>query len=242
MPVARYRDRHSVAGRKSGHGDSLVLAGVLRTDMHAHRPLPAGSELAQAIAVLARAQQDAVWDRTTAHNKLRSRLREYFPGFLAAFAGLDGGILRPEARVILAAAPTSAAAAGALMPVIAQVRGQPGLQRPPEHGRDQLTQHGPGPGQPQPPAASFDRSSSASSSRPSISSRSGTRAASVSPAAPSSRRGFIPPWKGAASLRSGSLPSPGIAVSAPVKSPVTVVSTVIPRPGGCPPPSFDYPL
>jgi hypothetical protein len=64
MSVARYRDRHSVAGRKSDHGDSLVLANVLRTDMHAHRPLPADSELAQAIAVLARAQQDAVWDRT----------------------------------------------------------------------------------------------------------------------------------------------------------------------------------
>jgi transposase len=111
MAVARYRDRHSVAGRKSDHGDAVVLAGVLRTDMHAHRPLPADSELAQAIAVLARAQQDAVWDRTTAHNKLRSHLREYFPGFLAAFAQARGGILRPEARTILAAAPTPAAAA-----------------------------------------------------------------------------------------------------------------------------------
>ena len=75
MSVARYRDRHSVAGRKSDHGDSFVLASVLRTDMHAHRPLPADSELAQAVAVLARAQQDAAWDRITAHNKLRSHLR-----------------------------------------------------------------------------------------------------------------------------------------------------------------------
>jgi transposase len=111
MAVARYRDRHSVAGRKSGKGDAAVLANVLRTDMHAHRPLPAGTELAQAVAVLARAQQDAVWDRTTAHNKLRSHLREYFPGFLAAFAGARDGIMRPEARVILAAAPTPADAA-----------------------------------------------------------------------------------------------------------------------------------
>lgn len=111
MSVARYRDRHSVAGRKSDHGDSFVLANVLRTDQHAHRPLPADSELAQAIAVLARAQQDAVWDRTTAHNKLRSHLREYFPGFLAAFASARDGIMRPEARTILAAAPTPAAAA-----------------------------------------------------------------------------------------------------------------------------------
>jgi hypothetical protein len=85
MAVARYRDRHSVSGGKSDPGDSFVLANVLRTDMGMHRPLPADSELAQAIAVLARAQQDAVWDRTTAHNKLRSHLREYYPGFLAAF-------------------------------------------------------------------------------------------------------------------------------------------------------------
>jgi transposase len=111
MAVARYRDRHSVAGRKSDHGDAVVLANILRTDSHAHRPLPADSELAQAIAVLARAQQDAVWARTTAHNKLRSHLREYYPGFLAAFADARGGITRPEARVILAAAPDPAAAA-----------------------------------------------------------------------------------------------------------------------------------
>src|SRR5438045_48202 len=111
MAVARYRDRHSVAGRKSDRGDAVVLASILRTDAHAHRPLPADSELAQAIAVLARAQQDAVWARTAAHNKLRSHLREYYPGFLAAFADARGGITRAEARAILAAAPTPAAAA-----------------------------------------------------------------------------------------------------------------------------------
>ena len=105
MSVARYRDRHSVAGRKSDKGDSAVLANVLRTDLHAHRPLPADSELAQAVAVLARAQQDAVWERVHAQNKLRSHLREYFPGFLAAFGSARGGITRPEARVILAAPP-----------------------------------------------------------------------------------------------------------------------------------------
>lgn len=78
------RVRHSVAGRKSDHGEAVVLANILRTDSHAHRPLPADSELVQAIAVLARAQQDAAWARTTAHNKLRSHLREYYAGFFAA--------------------------------------------------------------------------------------------------------------------------------------------------------------
>ena len=56
-------------GPQVRHGDAVVLANVLRTDLHAHRPLPADSELAQAIAVLARAQQDAVWDRTAAQQQ-----------------------------------------------------------------------------------------------------------------------------------------------------------------------------
>jgi len=111
LAVSRYRDRHSVARKKSDAGDALVLAHILRTDMAAHRPLPADSELAQAIAVLARAQQDAVWERTCAHNKLRSLLREYYPAILAAFADKRDGLLRPEARAVLAAAPTPAAGA-----------------------------------------------------------------------------------------------------------------------------------
>ena len=111
MAVSRYRDRHTVARRKSDAGDALVLARILRTDLAAHRPLPADSELVQAIAVLARAQQDAVWDRTRAHNKLRSVLREYYPAILVAFASKRDGLLRPEARAVLAAAPTPRMAA-----------------------------------------------------------------------------------------------------------------------------------
>ena len=111
MAVARYRDRHCVAGRKSDHGDALVLANILRTDLHAHRPLPDDSDLAQAIAVLARAQQDAVWDRT-APNKLRSHLREYYPGFLAAFAEARGGICGPKPVPSSLPRPAPADAAG----------------------------------------------------------------------------------------------------------------------------------
>ena len=60
------------AGPRAIPGDALVLANILRTDLAAHRPLPADSELAGSIRVLARAQQDAVWDRQQAANKLRS--------------------------------------------------------------------------------------------------------------------------------------------------------------------------
>lgn len=111
MAAARYRDRHSVTRKKSDHYDALVLANILRTDATAHRPLSADTELAQAVAVLARAQQDAVWDRIQAGNKLTSHLREYFPGFLAAVGVRREGLYHPIARALLAAAPTPERAA-----------------------------------------------------------------------------------------------------------------------------------
>jgi hypothetical protein len=66
MAVARYRERHTVARSKSDHADAMALANIWRTDVHAHRRLPADSELVRSIAVLARAHQDAIWRRTTA--------------------------------------------------------------------------------------------------------------------------------------------------------------------------------
>ncbi|MFF9483091.1 IS110 family transposase [Streptomyces sp. NPDC014733] len=111
LAAARYRDRHSVSRKKSDPGDALVLANILRTDMHAHRPLPADSELAQAITVLARAQQDAVWSRQQIANQVRSLLREYYPAALHAFQGKEDGLTRPDARVVLTLAPTPARAA-----------------------------------------------------------------------------------------------------------------------------------
>lgn len=111
MAVARYRDRHTVSRKKSDHQDAVVLANILRTDASLHRPLPTDSDLVKAIAVLARAQQDAVWDRTRAHNRLRSHLREYYPAILEAFAAKRERLLTREARTILAIAPTPAEAA-----------------------------------------------------------------------------------------------------------------------------------
>jgi transposase len=108
LAVSRYRDRHVVSRAKSDPGDALVLANILRTDQAAHRPLPDDSELAASIRVLARAQQDAVWDRQQAANKLRSLLREYYPSFLATFDDLAS----PDARAVLALAPTPATAQG----------------------------------------------------------------------------------------------------------------------------------
>lgn len=111
LAAARYRDRHSVSRKKSDPGDALVLANVLRTDMHAHRPLPEDSDLARAVAVLARAQQDSLWNRQQLANQLRSLLREYYPAALDAFATWTNGLCRPEARELLRLAPTPVRAA-----------------------------------------------------------------------------------------------------------------------------------
>ncbi|MFJ9822730.1 IS110 family transposase [Streptomyces sp. NPDC101151] len=111
MSVARYRDRHSVSRKKSDPGDALVLANILRTDADMHRPMANDSELAQSVAVLARAQQDATWNRQQLTNQLRSLLRDYYPAALEAVAGWQNGLCRPEARAILAAAPTPGKAA-----------------------------------------------------------------------------------------------------------------------------------
>src|SRR5215471_21519969 len=68
--VSRYRGRHRASRTKSDARDAIVLANVLRTEAHAHRPLPADSEAVRAPRALTRAQQDAVWDRVGLTNRL----------------------------------------------------------------------------------------------------------------------------------------------------------------------------
>jgi transposase len=130
LAVARYRERHSVARSKSDHADAMTLAHILRVDSHLHRRLPADSELCQAIAVLARAHQDAIWRRTSAHHQLRSLLREFYPTFLAVFTNrFPLGIASPEARAVLAIAPTPAAVAKLSMSRVAAALRRAGRSR-----------------------------------------------------------------------------------------------------------------
>jgi transposase len=85
LAVSRYRDRHVVSGAKSDRGDAKVLADLVRTDRHNHRQVAGDSPLAVAVKVLARAHQRLVWTRQDQVNALRSALREFYPGALAAF-------------------------------------------------------------------------------------------------------------------------------------------------------------
>jgi len=103
LASARYRDRHGTSGAKSDSGDAKVLADLVRTDRHNHRPIAGDSDLAEGIKLLARAHQSAIWGRQRQLNALRSSLREYYLGALQAF-GTD--LASADALAVLEIAPT----------------------------------------------------------------------------------------------------------------------------------------
>jgi transposase len=101
--VSHYRSRHQLSRAKSDRGDAKVLADRVRTDRHNHRPIAGDSPLAEAVKVLARAHQSLIWARQRHVNALRSVLREFYPGALAA---LGAQLAEPEALAVLELAPT----------------------------------------------------------------------------------------------------------------------------------------
>lgn len=102
LAAARYRDRHQMSGAKSDAGDAKVLADLVRTDRHNHRPVAGDSDPAEAIKVLARGHQNLIWARTRQTNMLRSALREYYPTALEAFSDLHDR----DALAVLGRAPS----------------------------------------------------------------------------------------------------------------------------------------
>ncbi|WP_267465874.1 IS110 family transposase [Nocardia cyriacigeorgica] len=66
MVVSRYREHHTLARAKSDHADAMILPHILRVDADLHRTLPAASELAQPISVLARGPTGSCRRRTKA--------------------------------------------------------------------------------------------------------------------------------------------------------------------------------
>jgi transposase len=102
LAVSRYRDRHNVGGAKSDAGDAKLLADLVRTDRHNHRPVAGDSPDAEAIKVLARGHQNLIWARTRHTNQLRNALREYYPAALEAFSDLADR----DTLAVLGRAPT----------------------------------------------------------------------------------------------------------------------------------------
>lgn len=108
LAASRYRERHGTSGAKSDPGDAKVLADLVRTDRHNHRLVSGDSDLVEAIRVLARAHQSAIWSRQRQLNSLRSALRAFYPAALEAF-GTD--LASGDALAVLQLAPTPSGAA-----------------------------------------------------------------------------------------------------------------------------------
>ncbi len=125
LAVARYRDRHHVSGGKSDASDAKLLADLVRTDRHNHRPIAGDSLDAEAIKVLARAHQSLIWARTRHTNALRSALREYYPAALLAFEDLAHG----DALGVLGRAPTPEQGAHLDLPAIQSALKRGGRKR-----------------------------------------------------------------------------------------------------------------
>ena len=106
MAVARYRDRHRVSGAKSDAADAKLLADLMRTDRHNHRPLDGDSDAAEAIKVLARTHQNLIWMRARQIAALRASLLEYYPAALQAFPNLGDRDRDRDVLAVLGRAPT----------------------------------------------------------------------------------------------------------------------------------------
>jgi hypothetical protein len=125
MSTSRYRDRHSSSGAKSDAGDAKVLADMVRTDRHNHRPVSGDSETVQAVKILARAHQSMIWSRGRQTNALRCTLREFYPAVLSAFDDLTNG----DALEVLKTAPTPELGRGLSRSKIAAALRRGGRQR-----------------------------------------------------------------------------------------------------------------
>jgi transposase/transposase IS116/IS110/IS902 family protein len=126
LASSRYRDRHAVSGAKSDRGDAKVLADLVRTDRHNHRQVAGDSDLAEAVKVLARAHQSAIWSRQRQAGALRSALREYYPAALAAFGT---GLAASDAVAVLSIAPAPDAGRALSRSKIASALRRGGRQR-----------------------------------------------------------------------------------------------------------------
>jgi hypothetical protein len=126
LAASRYRERHTTSRAKSDPGDARVLADLVRTDRHHHRPVAGDSDLAEAVKVLARAHQSLVWARQRQVNQLRNALREFYPGALAAFGAELGS---RDALAVLAVAPTPAQGQALTVAELAAVLARAGRQR-----------------------------------------------------------------------------------------------------------------
>ena len=91
-----------------------MLADLVRTDRHNHRPVAGDSPESEGIKIVARTHQNLIWARTRHTNQVRNALREYYPAALETF----GDLAHSDAVAVLGRAPTPALGARLTLPQI----------------------------------------------------------------------------------------------------------------------------
>ncbi|MFJ7997547.1 transposase [Streptomyces sp. NPDC096310] len=108
-PTRAARHRAAFGGSKTDRADARLLAAM--TLAGASRPLVVNSPGAEALRVVAHAHRAAVDQRVQALHALRAALMRIWPAAVTAWPASVGGLCSPQARAVLAAAPSPRAAA-----------------------------------------------------------------------------------------------------------------------------------
>jgi transposase len=85
----RYRDRYRMSSSKSDPHDAMVLANILRTDLHLYKSLPKEMVADARLRELTRAHKSLGQQRVKLTNQLTTQLKKYYPVALHLFSRLD---------------------------------------------------------------------------------------------------------------------------------------------------------
>jgi len=85
----RYRDRYRMSSSKSDPKDAMVLANILRTDLHLYKPLPRETTADVRLRQLTCAHKALGRHKVKLTNQLTTQLKSYYPAALQLFSGLD---------------------------------------------------------------------------------------------------------------------------------------------------------
>jgi transposase len=87
--VSRYRDRYRMSTSKSDPKDAMVLANILRTDLHLQKPWPTDMQDNASLKQLTRAHKSLVQHKVKIVNQMTIELKSYYPVILQIFSKVD---------------------------------------------------------------------------------------------------------------------------------------------------------
>ena len=87
--MSRYRDRYRISSSKSDPEDAMVLANILRTDLHLYKPFSKDSWADARLKHLTRAHKSLIQEKVKLVNQLTTQLKNYYPVVLQIFSHLD---------------------------------------------------------------------------------------------------------------------------------------------------------